>query len=154
MYEASDGQPRLGRSASCEHHLLTDATGLPLAFTLTAANRNDITQLLPLVEKIKPLRGPRGRPRKRPAQVIADRGYDSDKHRRELRRRGIKPTIARRGTEHGSGLGVYRWVIERSFSWLHQFRRLRTRYERDPQMHEAFMHLGCAIICWRRLTSL
>jgi transposase len=42
-------------------------------------------------------------------------------------------------------------VIERSFSWLHQFRRLRTR---DPQMHEAFMHLGCAIICWRRLTSL
>ena len=45
-------------------------------------------------------------------------------------------------------------MIERSFSWLHQFRRLRTRYERDPQMHEAFMHLGCAIICWRRLASL
>jgi transposase len=127
---------------------------LPLAFTLTAANRNDVTQLLPLLEKVKPLRGRRGRPRKRPDQVIADRGYDHEKYRRALRRRGIKPVIARRGTDHGSGLGIYRWVIERSFSWLHQFRRLRTRYERDPQMHEAFMHLGCAIICWRRLTSL
>jgi transposase len=65
--------------------------------------------------------------------VIADRGYDHDKYRREFRRRGIKAMLARRGTEHGSGLGVYRWVIERSFSWLHQFRRLRTRYERDPK---------------------
>jgi len=121
---------------------------------LTAGNRNDVTQLLPLLDKVKPLRGRRGRPRKRPDQVIADRGYDHDKYRRELRHRGIKPVIARRGTDHGSGLGIYRWVIERSFSWLHQFRRLRTRYERDPQMHEAFMHLGCAIIYWRRLTSL
>jgi transposase len=125
-----------------------------LAFTLTAGNRNDITQLLALLDAIKPVHGRRGRPRKRPDQVIADRGYDSDHHRRELRRRGITPRLARRETEHGSGLGVYRWVIERSFSWLHQFRRLRTRYERDPSMHEAFMHLACAIICWRRLTSL
>jgi len=127
---------------------------LPLAFTLTAGNRNDITQLLALLDAIKPVHGKRGRPRKRPSQLLADRGYDSDRHRRELWRRGIKPQIARRETEHGSGLGVYRWVIERSFSWLHQFRRLRTRYERDPSMHEAFMHLACAIICWRRLTSL
>jgi transposase len=109
---------------------------------------------LALLDAIKPVRGSRGRPRKRPSQLIADRSYDSDRHRRELWRRGIKPQIARRETEHGSGLGVYRWVIEHSFSWLHQFQRLRTRYERDPSMHEAFMHLGCAIICWRRLTSL
>jgi transposase len=127
---------------------------LPLAFTLTAGNRHDITQLLALLDRVKPVRGSHGRPRKRPRQLIADRGYDSDRHRRELRRRGIKPQIARRKTEHGSGLGVYRWVIERSFSWLHQFRRLRTRYERDPSMHEAFMHLACAIICWRRLNSI
>jgi IS5 family transposase len=79
---------------------------LPLAFTLTAANRNDVTQLLPLLEKVKPLRGRRGRPRKRPDQVIADRGYDHEKYRRALRRRGIKPVIARRGTDHGSGLGI------------------------------------------------
>jgi hypothetical protein len=58
---------------------------------------------LPLLDKVKPLRGRRGRPRKRPDQVIADRGYDHDKYRREIRRRGIKPVIARRGTDHASG---------------------------------------------------
>jgi transposase len=136
-----------------KHHLLTDATGLPLAITLTGGNRNDVTQLLPLLDGVGPIHGRRGRPRKRPRQVIADRGYDHDKYRREVWRRGIKPVIARRETEHGSGLGVYRWVVERTFGWLHQFRRLRTRYERDPTMHEAFMHLGCAIVCWRRLVS-
>jgi transposase len=142
-----------GRTGS-KHHLLTDAGGLPLAFTLTGGNRNDITQLLPLLDGVKPVSGRRGRPRKRPRRLIADRGYDSDRHRRVLRRRGIQPQIARRETEHGSGLGTYRWAIERTFGWLHQFRRLRTRYERDPSMHEAFMHLGCAIICRRRLAAL
>jgi transposase len=103
-----------------KHHLLTEATGLPLAITLTGGNRNDITQLLPLLDGVKPIRGRRGRPRKRPSQVIADRGYDHDKYRREVWRVGIKPVIARRETEHGSGLGVYRWVVERTFGWLHQ----------------------------------
>ncbi|MBL8821823.1 MAG: transposase, partial [Planctomycetia bacterium] len=55
--------------------------------------------------------------------------------------------LARRNTEHGSGLGIYRWVIERSISWLHQFRRLRVRYERRDDIHEAFMILGCIVIC-------
>jgi transposase len=127
---------------------------VPLSFTLTGGNRNDVTQLWPLIDGVRPVRGRRGRPRRRPDQVIADRGYDHDKYRREVWRRGIKPVIARRETEHGSGLGIYRWVVERSFGWLHQFRRLRTRYERDPEMHEAFMHLGCAIICWRRLVTI
>jgi transposase len=62
--------------------------------------------------------------------VIADRGYDHNSHRRLLRRRGIRPVIARRATEHGSGLGRYRWVVERTLSWLHQFKRLLVRYER------------------------
>ncbi len=108
---------------------------------------------MPLIDSVKPVRGWRGRPRNRPKQVIADRGYDHDKYRRLVWKRGIKPVIARRATEHGSGLGVYRWVVERTFGWLHQFRRLRTRYERDPKMHQAFMHLGCAIICWRYLVA-
>jgi transposase len=42
-----------------------------------------------------------------------------------------------------------RWVVERSFAWLHQFRRLRIRYEWRPGMHEAFLTLACALICWR-----
>jgi transposase len=125
-----------------------------LAITLTGGHRNDVTQLLPLVDGVVPVTGKVGRPRRRPDRLLADRGYDFDKYRRELWARGIKPLIARRGEGHGSGLGTQRWVVERSFTWLHQFRRLRIRWERDPDQHLAFMHLACAIVCWRRLRSL
>ena len=67
---------------------------------------------------------------------------------------GITPIIARRGTAHGSGLGTYRWVVEQTFALLHWFRRLRIRWEIRDDIHEAFLRLGCAIICWRRLTNL
>lgn len=127
---------------------------MPLAIALTGGNRNDITQLLPLIDGVAPIAGKVGRPRHRPDLLLADRAYDHDKYRRALRARGVKPVIARRGEEHGSGLGTQRWVVERSFTWLHQFRRLRIRWERDPDQHLAFMHLACAIVCWRRLRSL
>jgi transposase len=99
------------------------------------------------------VRGKPGRPRQRAEQLIADRGHDHDKYRRELWRRGVKPVIARRGTEHGSGLGKLGWVVERTFAWLHQFRRLRIRCERRPDLHEAFLSLACTLICWRQLTA-
>jgi len=122
-----------------------------LAALLTSANTNDITELQPLVEAIPPVRGKRGRPRRRPKRVQGDRAYDSEPHRAWLRHLGIEPVLAKRNTPHGSGLGVYRWVVERTLSWLHQFRRLRIRYERRPELHEAFMALGSALICWRFL---
>ena len=83
--------------------------------------------------------------------MIADRGYDHDKYRRELWRRGVQPRIARRCTEHGSGLGRVRWVVERTFAWLHNFRRLRIRWERDADLHHALLSLGCSLICWRHI---
>ena len=58
-----------------------------------------------------------------------------------------------RNTEHGSGLGRWRWVVERTFAWLNQFRRLRVRYEKRADIHEAFLSLGCALICWRFLPA-
>jgi transposase len=124
---------------------------VPFAVSLTGGNRNDVTQLLPLVDGIGPVPGKRGRPRPRPERVIAGRGYDHDKYRRELRRRGLKHRIARRGADHGSGMGHERWVVERTFAWLHDFRRLRIRWERDPELHLAFLYLGCAVICQRML---
>lgn len=122
-----------------------------MATTLTGANANDVTQLIPLVEAIPSVRGKQGRPRRRPRRVQGDRGYDSDPHRRRLRARHIQPVIARRYTEHGSGLGVHRWVVERTIAWLHQFRRLRIRFERRDEMHEAFLSIGCSLICLRYL---
>jgi transposase len=109
--------------------------------------------LLPLLDRIPAVGGSVGRPRRRPDQLIGDRGYDYDSYRRRLRQRGIKPVIARRRTKHGSGLGRFRWVVERTFAWLHQFRRLLVRYDRRADIHEAFLALGCCLICWRRLTE-
>lgn len=127
-----------------------------MAISLTGGNRNDVTQLLPLLDDLhaRPVAGKPGRPRQKPDRLLADRGYDHDKYRRLLWARGIKPVIARRQTEHGSGLGAERWVVERGFAHLHNFRRLRTRYERNPDIHLAFMTLAAAILCWRRLNSL
>jgi len=130
-----------------------DATGIPLAWSLSGSNRNDIEQLLPLLEAVPPVAGSVGRPRRRPESVVADRGYDSDRHREQLRQRGITPVIARRRTEHGSGLGRVRWVVERTFAWLHNLKRLLVRYERRADMHEALLALGCCLICFRRLRS-
>jgi transposase len=139
--------------AGSKHHLLVDANGIPLAWTLTGGNRNDVTQLIPLVERIPPVRGRVGRPRRRPQRVTADRGYDHDKYRRDLRRRRITPEIARRGAEHGSGLGQARGVVERTFAWLHHFKRLLVRYDRRREIHEAFLALGCCLVCYRRLRN-
>ncbi len=101
-----------------------------------------------LIDAIPPIRGPRGRPRRRPDAALMDRAYDAeDKIRRPLRRRGIEPLVARRGTPHGSGLGRLRWVVEASFAWLFNFRRLRVRYEKRDDIHQAFLNLGCALIC-------
>ncbi len=121
---------------------------------LTSANAHDVTQLLALVDAISPVAGKVGRPRRRPDAVQGDRGYDSEPHREELRARGIEPILAERNTPHGSGLGVYRWVVERTLSWLHQFRRLRVRFERRDDIHEAFLALGCVLICWHYLNRL
>lgn len=137
-----------------KHHLLVDGTGLPLNVTLTGGNRNDVTQLLPLVDTMRPVAGKVGRPRKKVDRLYADRGYDHDKYRRELRARGIPHQIARRGVAHGSGLGQKRWVVEGAFAHLHWFRRLRTRWDRSAESHLAFLQLACALLCWRRLKSL
>ena len=128
-----------------------DGTGIPLAWSLTGGNRNDVTQLIPLLDKVPPVRGAVGRPRRRPDALVADRGYDHDKYRRLARERGVKPVIARRQTEHGSGLGRVRWVVERTFAHLHHFKRLLVRLDRRAEIHQAFLAIGCCLVCFRRL---
>ncbi|MFF4872807.1 IS5 family transposase [Streptomyces sp. NPDC000961] len=135
------------------HHLIVDRQGTPLAVSLTGGNRHDVTQLTPLLDAIPRIRGLAGRPRHRPGRLFADRGYDYDKYRRILRARGITPKIARRGLPHGSGLGKTRWVVERTFAWLHQFKRLRIRYEIRADLRLGLLQLACSIICLRRLRT-
>ncbi|ONI83973.1 IS5 family transposase [Saccharothrix sp. ALI-22-I] len=134
-----------------KHHVLTDGGGIPLAVILTGGNRNDVTQVEPLLDAVPNVRGRRGRPRRRPRTVYADRAYDHDKYRRRLRARGIGTRIARRGQPHGSGLGTVRWVVERTIAWYHGMRRLRIRWERRDDIHEAFLGLATCIICYRHV---
>jgi transposase len=149
--EKTGPNPTDRRKPGSKHHVLTDAGGIPLNVILTGANRHDVTQLLPLVDGVPPVAGKPGHPQQRPKSIYADRAYDSEPHRKELRKRGVQPHLARRNTEHGSGLGVYRWVSERTLSWLHQFRRLRVRFERRGDIHEAFLTLAESLICFRLL---
>src|SRR2546425_84612 len=74
--------------------------------------------------------------------LLGDRAYDAEEIRRTMRARGILPPLAMRNTRHGTRLGRWRWVVERTFAWLNQFRRLPVRYERRADMHIAFLSLA------------
>lgn len=78
--------------------------------------------------------------------LFADRRYDHDKYRRLLRQRGIWLVIAERGRPQGTGLGTFRWVVERTISRLHGFRRLRIRWERRDDIHETYLGLAVCLI--------
>ncbi|MFD5387922.1 IS5 family transposase [Streptomyces sp. NPDC127074] len=160
---AMKGRPATGPSpmgrgrAGSKHHLIVEAHGIPLAAITTGGNRDDVTQLIPLIQAVPPIRGKHGQPLRRPRYLYADRGYDHEVHRDKVR--GLQhpaprtPHLARRGTGHGSGLGVYRWVVEGAIALLHWFRRLRIRWEIRDDIHHAFVTLGCAAVCWRRLRT-
>jgi hypothetical protein len=141
-----------GKTGS-KHHLIVEAHGIPLAAITIGGNRSDVTQLMPLIHAIPPVRGVGGRPRQRPRHLYADRGYDHESYRNQVRALQINPHIARRGSDHGSGLGVYRWVVEGAIALLHWYRRLRIRCEVRDDIRQAFVTLRCAIICWRRLRT-
>ena len=130
---------------------MVDRGGLPLATLLTGANRHDSVVFADVLDAIPAITTPSGQRRKRPDKVHADKGYDYPRCRRALSRRHIKVRIARKGIERSDRLGRHRWVVERTFAWLNHFRRLRVRDERRADIHQAFLSLGCALICFKAL---
>jgi transposase len=149
--EETGPNPTDRSKSGSKHHLMTDARGIPLAATVTAANVPDVTQTFSVLTAMPAVGGKPGPKREKPARLQGDRGYDSGPARRLLRWLGITPIIAARNTDNGSGLGVYRWFVERTISWLHSFGRLRRRLDRHVELQEAFLRLGCALICLRFL---
>jgi len=135
-----------------KHHVLTDAQGVPLAATVTAANVNEVTQVFNVLTDLDPVGGKPGPKREKPERMQGDRGYDSEPVRQLLRWLGITPILGKRNTENGSHLGVFRWFVERTISWLHSFGRLRRRLDRLTEIQEAFLRLACALICLRLLS--
>ena len=130
---------------------MVDRTGIPLATLLTGANRHESVVFEQLLDAIPPIKRPSGQRRRRPAKLHADKAYDIPRCRAALRRRHIRVRIARKGIDSSQRLGRHRWVVERTLAWLSRFRRLTVRYERRADLHQAFLTLGCALICFKAL---
>jgi transposase len=125
--------------------------GSPLAVGLTAANRPDAGRRAAPVDAVPPVQRPRGRPRRRPAKRQADKGYGY-RHRRDApRRRGSAARLARKGVGSDATLGRQRWGAARTRAWLARYRRLTIRDARLAARHQAFLELGCALLCLRAL---
>lgn len=139
--------------AGTKRHQIVDKNGLPLATVLSGANVPDGQRRLATVDAIPPVRGKRGRPRRRPERVHADKAYNDRRLRQGLRKRGIAPRLARRGVESSERLGRFRWVAERTFSWQQNARRLRVRDERRDDIYDAFVQIENALVCWERLNG-
>jgi transposase len=129
-----------------KHHVMTDAQGIPLSTTVTAANVAEVTQVFQVLANMPPVGGKPGPKREKPDQLQGDRGYDSEPVRKLLRFLGINPMLPAR-QEPDNGLGAFRWFVERTISWLHQFGRLRRRLDRLTEIQEAFLRLASALIC-------
>ena len=105
---------------------------------ISAANVHDSQLMVPLLDSVAPIRGRRGRPRRRPGKLHGDKAFDQPALRREIRRRGIVVRIARTGVESSQRLGTHRWIVESCLSWLLRNRRLVRRYERKAEHFQAF----------------
>lgn len=138
--------------------LATDGNGLPLAVLLDSAQKAEIQlaeEILGLVWV--PKKGP-GRPRPRPKELVADRVYDSKAFRIHLRRRGIRPCIPERrgkrprpGKKGDTSDYRLRWIVERTFAWLGNFRRLLVRHEHHISVYQGFLNLACVSILLNKL---
>jgi hypothetical protein len=107
-----------------------------------------VKTLLPLVVDMPAVAGKPGRPKQKPDALVGDKAFDCKGLRQILRWLGIEPILPAK-REDSQGLGVLRWFVERTLSWFHQFRRLRIRWDRKPMIHQAFLSLAAAVICYR-----
>ncbi|WP_143809136.1 IS5 family transposase [Paraburkholderia susongensis] len=137
-----------------KRHLVVDARGVPLAITITGANRHDSITFERTADAIPVVPGLQGQPRKRPHKLHADKGSDFARCRRYLKQRGITARIARRGVESKERLGRHRWVVERTHAWFAGFGKLRIRFERRLDIHSALLSLAAAVICSRFVDDL
>ena len=126
--------------------------------TLASASPAEVTLVHETLATIRVPRNGPGRPKSRPKRLIADKGYDSDPLRKQLKKRGIELICPHRKgrkilkTQDGRKLRRYRkrWKVERTFAWIGNFRRLVVRYERYISVYRAFFHIACLFIALRQ----
>lgn len=138
--------------------VVVDGKGVPLGNHLDSASPAEVTLIETTLSKISVPRSGPGRPRQKPERLVYDKAGDSDALRERLKKRGIELICPprrnrKRVTQDGRKLRRYkrRWIIERTFSWIGNFRRLVVRYERHFLMYQAFFNLACLMITLNRL---
>ena len=86
--------------------------------------------------------------------LYADKGYDGEPVREQIRIRGYMPRVARKKRRRGRPPKNRRWIVEATHSWFNRFRKLLVRYEKLSESYEALLHLAAAIICWRKVAPI
>jgi transposase len=158
--KGGDAVGKTKRGKGTKWMVVVDGAGVPLGDHLHSASPAEVKLAETTLAAIRVRRRHRpGRPRQKPERVIMDRGYDSDGLRKQLRRRGIEPIVPHRKgrrkppTQDGRALRRYkrRWIVERTFSWLGNYRRLTVRYDHSLTIYRGFFHIACFMIVLRRV---
>ena len=139
--------------------VLSDGKGTPLVAMTESATPNEVKLIEPMLERLRIPKVGRGRPKTKWHRLIYDKGADSDPLRIRLRTKGTKLICPHRSNrvkppmQDGRELRRYRrrWKIERTISWIQDFRRLVVRYDHEISMFNAYLQLACAMIALRRL---
>jgi hypothetical protein len=122
-----------------------------LVVKTTPANVLDGREAIPLLDAIPAVAGTRGRPRFRPESYLGDRGYGWQSNIDAVRARKVRPLLAKpMDNTHGSGLGVFRVVVEHAMSWFNHQRRIRVCYEKTEIMFQGFHELAAALLVFNR----
>jgi transposase len=140
--------------------LAVDGTGVPLTLLTEAANISEFKLALQTIDSISVSSRPL-HPKKRPENLVADKGYDAKWLRTAIRKRNIIPYIPKRRKQGERKEPSYnetvkdmyktRWIVERTNAWLQNYRRVTVRWDRYADCYEAFVELACILICLRRV---
>jgi hypothetical protein len=126
-----------------KRHAAGERGEIPLAGVLTGAHRHNSTVFAQPLDAVPPV--------KRPGKALAAKADDIPRCRRALAQRRLRVRIARKGIASSKRLGRHRRVTERTLDWLSRMRRLNIRYERRADLRDAFLSLGCALVCFKAL---
>jgi transposase len=139
--------------------VVADGEGVPLGLCVESASPHESKLVEVTLDDVNVPRRDRRRSPRKVTRLIYDRAADSDPLRKRLAERGVELICPHRVNrtkpklQDGRKLRRYRrrWKIERTFAWLQNYRRLAIRYERKPQIFQAFVHIACLLITLKRL---